>query len=432
MSQHTARVRWQRGSSDFRSGKYSREHTWEFDGGVVVQASPSPSVVPAPWSNPAHVDPEEAFVASLASCHLLTFLWLASKAGYAIARYDDDAEGHLTKNAAGQLWVSSVVLRPYIEWEGDRRPTADEEARLHEAAHAECFIANSVRTEIRVEPPRPGGPQCAPVDLQVVDAFTDRAFAGNPAAVCRLAGPPDETWMKALAREMNLSETCFLHPIDGGFSLRWLTPVAEVKLCGHATLASAYTLWADGILRLDEPARFLTASGWLTCRRDGGWIEMDFPALALEPVAPPPGLVEGLGVTPVAVRRAAFDYLVEVVDEATVRGLQPDFSRLKTVEARGITVTAKGATGGYDFVSRFFAPAAGIDEDPVTGSAHCALGPYWQGKTGRNQFTAFQASARGGVVKLTVNADRVLLRGQAVPVSRLTLSTAVRSENGVT
>ena len=430
MSTHTAVVRWNRPSPDFCAGRYSREHTWRFDGGVEVPASPSPHVVPAPWSNPAHVDPEEAFVASMSSCHMLTFLYLASKAGFAVRSYEDSAEGVMTKNEAGKLWVSAVALRPRIVWDGVRMPTDAEVAHLHEQAHEECFIANSVRTDIRVEPPAPmavtATAKSEPVSLHVVDAFTDRAYAGNPAAVCRLAGPADEAWMRDLAREMNLSETSFLHPIPDGFSLRWLTPSIEVKLCGHATLAAAHTLWTEGVLRADEPARFLTASGWLTCRRDGEWIEMDFPALATEPVEAPAGLIEGLGTTPVALTRSTYDYVAELADEAAVRALRPDFAALARVQARGIIVTAQSVSGGFDFVSRFFAPAAGIDEDPVTGSAHCALGPYWRAKLGRDDFTAFQASARGGVVKVGVRGDRVLLRGRAVSVSRVELTPPAR------
>jgi PhzF family phenazine biosynthesis protein len=423
MSSHFALVRWQRNSPEFVSGKYSREHTWEFDGGVVVPASPSPHVVPAPWSNPENVDPEEAFVASVASCHLLTFLWLASKAGFSVARYVDRAEGRLARNEAGRLWVSEITLRPDIGWEGARRPSAEEIERLHEAAHAECFIANSVRTEVRVEAPAGSSLPAEPVSLRVIDAFTDRAFSGNPAAVCRTAGPMDETWMKALAREMNLSETAFVHPIDGGFSLRWFTPAVEVRLCGHATLATAHALWSDGVVPKGEAARFLTKSGWLTCRQEDGWIEMDFPAQRSEPVvAVPDGLLESLGVEAVALARTPDDYLVELADEETVRAVRPDFTRLKSVDTRGVIVTARASHKGFDVVSRFFAPAAGIDEDPVTGSAHCALGPYWQAKLARSEFAAFQASERGGVVHVKVRDDRVVLRGKAVAVSRVLLA----------
>jgi predicted PhzF superfamily epimerase YddE/YHI9 len=255
------------------------------------------------------------------------------------------------------------------------------------------------------------------VTLQVVDAFTHRPFAGNPAAVCVLPVPREEAWMKLVAREMNLSETAFLHPMEGGFALRWFTPTVEVKLCGHATLASAHTLWETNALVPDQPARFRTLSGWLTCRRAGEWIEMDFPALPVEAAEPPPVLLQGLGVKPVFVGRAALKWLVEVADEAALRAVRPDFQRLGELPVQGIIVTARPDTPGFDFVSRYFAPASGVNEDPVTGSAHCALGPYWQAKLGKADFTAYQASARGGVVKVGVRGDRVLLTGQAVTVS---------------
>ena len=257
--------------------------------------------------------------------------------------------------------------------------------------------------------------------LHVVDAFTDKPFAGNPAAVCLLDGPADETWMKLLAREMHLSETAFLHPIEGGFSLRWLTPTVEVKLCGHATLASAFTLWDTGVLRPDAVARFHTLSGWLTCRRDGEWIEMDFPAQVAAPCAAPTGMSDALGVELLWVGNNGMDYLVAVADEETLRALRPDFTALATLPVRGVIVTCRSGSAELDFLSRFFAPAAGVNEDPVTGSAHCALGPYWQAQLGKSDFTAFQASARGGIVKLSVRGDRVLLRGQAVMMSTVEL-----------
>lgn len=260
-----------------------------------------------------------------------------------------------------------------------------------------------------------------PALLHVVDAFTDTPFRGNPAAVCLLERPADERWMKDVAREMNLSETAFLHPIEGGFSLRWLTPAVEVKLCGHATLASACALWHTGAARPADPIRFHTKSGWLVCRRDGDWIEMDFPAVVSQPCPPPPGLAEALGCRLVACGSNRMDYLVEVPDEATLRSLAPNHSLLGTLPVRGVIVTAASDDPRFDFVSRFFAPAAGVNEDPVTGSAHCALGPYWQAKLGKDEFTAFQASDRGGVVRLNVQGDRVLLRGQAVLVSRVEL-----------
>lgn len=256
--------------------------------------------------------------------------------------------------------------------------------------------------------------------LHVVDAFTDRPFAGNPAAVCLLPAPRGEAWMRLVAREMNLSETAFLHPIEEGFALRWFTPAAEVKLCGHATLASAHALWASGVLAGDAPARFSTQSGWLTCRRAGDWIEMDFPALPLEPAATPPaGLAPALGAAPLAFVQAGEKLLAELESERAVRELRPDFQRLAALPAQGAIVTARSDDPQYDFVSRFFAPAVGVNEDPVTGSAHCALGPYWQAKLGKADFLARQVSARGGVVKVAVAGGRVLLGGQAVTVSRV-------------
>ena len=257
--------------------------------------------------------------------------------------------------------------------------------------------------------------------LHIVDAFTAEPFAGNPAAVCLLDGPADQLWMALVAREMNLSETAFVHPIDGGYALRWFTPAMEVKLCGHATLASAFVLWETGALRGDETARFHTLSGWLACRRDGQWIEMDFPAKVAEPCPAPPGMSQALGAPLLWVGNSGMDYLVEVADEKTLRGLKPDFTALAALPVRGVIVTCGSDRAEFDFVSRFFAPAAGVNEDPVTGSAHCALGPWWQAKLGRADFTAYQASQRGGIVKVAVRGERVLLRGQAVMMSRVEL-----------
>lgn len=257
--------------------------------------------------------------------------------------------------------------------------------------------------------------------LHVVDAFSEKPFGGNPAAVCLLDRPADETWMKLVAREMNLSETAFLHPIESGFSLRWLTPSVEVKLCGHATLASAFTLWETGVLEHDEQVRFQTLSGWLTCWREDSWIVMDFPARRCEPCPAPEGLVEALGCAIARCALNGMDYLVEVAEEKVLRALKPDFTALSRLPVRGVIVTCTGEDRRYDFLSRFFAPAAGVNEDPVTGSAHCALGPYWQTKLGGTDFTAYQASERGGVVKVSVRGERVLLRGQAVRVSEVKL-----------
>ena len=251
-----------------------------------------------------------------------------------------------------------------------------------------------------------------------VDAFTNRPFAGNPAAVCILPAPAPEAWMRDVAREMNLSETAFLVPKEDGFGLRWFTPAAEVELCGHATLASAHILWETGALGADEQARFHTLSGLLTAERKGEWIDLDFPAKPEEPVTPWSELASGLGLAPRYVGKSHFDYLVEADSEQTVRRLAPDFTLLKRAQARGVIVTARAEGGEFDFVSRFFAPAVGVDEDPVTGSAHCVLGPFWAKRLGKSEFLAYQASARGGVVKVRLVGNRVKLGGQAVTVMR--------------
>ena len=257
-----------------------------------------------------------------------------------------------------------------------------------------------------------------PIRIVQVDAFTNRPFAGNPAAVCVLREAPSEQWMRDVAREMNLSETAFLTPRDGGYNLRWFTPAVEVDLCGHATLASAHVLWEDGHVPAGQQARFHTRSGLLTADRRGEWIELDFPAKVASPAEAPPDLLRALGVEARFVGKNVFDYLVEVESEETLRAMAPDFTALKKVEVRGVIVTARPAAAEFDFVSRFFAPGSGVDEDPVTGSAHCALGPYWAGRLGKSEFTAYQASARGGVVRVRLNGDRVILGGQAVTVMR--------------
>ncbi len=257
-----------------------------------------------------------------------------------------------------------------------------------------------------------------PQKITQVDAFTSKPFAGNPAAVCILPEARNEAWMQAVAREMNLSETAFLVRQNDGFNLRWFTPEVEVALCGHATLASAHVLWEDGHLKPAECARFHTKSGLLTAERRGEWIEMDFPALLEQPAEPPQGLTAALGAHPTYVGRNKFDYLLEVASEEEVRRLSPDHSALRNFEVRGVVVTARATTAGFDFVSRFFAPGSGVPEDPVTGSAHCCLGPYWAKKLGKSEFVAYQASPRGGVVRVRVAGGRVKLGGQAVTVLR--------------
>ena len=251
-----------------------------------------------------------------------------------------------------------------------------------------------------------------------VDAFTAIPFAGNPAAVCVLASAASEQWMQHVAREMNLSETAFLYRSGDTWQLRWFTPTVEIALCGHATLASAHVLWEDRYLPPGTQARFDTMSGRLTADREGAWIAMDFPAVPVTPVEAPPDLLPALGVTAVAVGKNRMDYLVEVGSEAEVLASAPDHSRLRRLRVRGVIVTARASDSQYDFVSRFFAPGSGVDEDPVTGSAHCALAPYWAAKLGRTELVGRQASARGGIVKVRTQGERVILAGQAVVVLR--------------
>lgn len=259
------------------------------------------------------------------------------------------------------------------------------------------------------------------IEIYQVDAFTDKPFAGNPAAVCLLQETAVASWMQAVAAEMNLSETAFLVPQADGFDLRWFTPTVEVDLCGHATLASAHVLWQTGRLAAEAEARFHTRSGLLTAVLAQNWITLNFPAKPETPSEIPPGLAKALGVEPVYVGRNAFDYIVEVESETAVRTLTPDHVALRALPVRGIIVTAQAETAELDFVSRFFAPGSGIDEDPVTGSAHCCLGPYWADKLGKTEFTAYQASPRGGLIRVSVIGDRVLLQGQAVTIFQGTL-----------
>ncbi len=256
-----------------------------------------------------------------------------------------------------------------------------------------------------------------------VDAFTKKPFAGNPAAVCILSAPVDERWMQNIAREMNLSETAFLYPQDDGFNLRWFTPAGvEVDLCGHATLASAHVLWEEKHLPRHETARFHTRSGLLTAQYKDEWIELDFPSAPVESATAPTGLQEALGITPKYIGTSKLYYLAEVESESVVRALDPNFDALRKLPARGIVVTSLSSSRDYDFVSRFFAPKLGVNEDPVTGSAHCCLGPYWKNRLHKDEFLAYQASPRGGVVRVQVKEPRVLLGGQAITVLRAGLA----------
>lgn len=259
-----------------------------------------------------------------------------------------------------------------------------------------------------------------PVKCWQVDAFTDRPFGGNSAAVCWLDDREDATddWMQAVASEMNLAETAFIQRQGNDYSLRWFTPLVEVPLCGHATLASAHVLWTEQIHSLDQSIAFHTKSGVLTCAWRAGLITMDFPATRPEAATPPNGLLESLGVTPLFVGKTKYDYLVVVEDAQQVRTLQPDLTQLRSVDTRGVMITSRSDEAPYDFLSRFFAPAVGIDEDPVTGSAHCCLGPYWASKLGKTTLTGYQASKRGGTVEVTVETERVKLGGRAITILR--------------
>lgn len=250
----------------------------------------------------------------------------------------------------------------------------------------------------------------------VVDAFTDKPFQGNPAAVVPLSSWPSNQWMQNLAMEINLSETAFVVGGDGLYELRWFTPLTEVELCGHATLATAHTLWSHGYETAGGSITFDTHSGPLVCAQRESVIELDFPATAAEPAETPSILSQALGAPTVYVGKSSFDYLIEVSSAQVVRELSPDFALLRKLAVRGFIVTAPSDNGDFDFISRFFAPAAGVNEDPVTGSAHCALAPYWAPKLGRDQLRGFQASKRGGAVSVRLAGDRVILGGQAITV----------------
>ncbi|MET7830880.1 PhzF family phenazine biosynthesis protein [Streptomyces sp. NPDC005386] len=260
--------------------------------------------------------------------------------------------------------------------------------------------------------------------IRIVDAFTDRPFAGNPAGVLLLDSFPDDAWLQNVAVEVNHAETAFTHPLPAGgeadWALRWFTPTTEVALCGHATLAAAHVLHTTGAHR--GPVRFTTRSGVLVATPgDDGSITLDFPTAPLTPVAAPNGVAEALGAEPLATFDTGpntGDLLIEVADERTVLGLTPDHKALARYSKRGIITTARaeGPSRGYDFVSRCFFPNVGIDEDPVTGSAHTALAPFWSERLGRTTLTGLQASPRSGLVRTELRGERTLLTGHAVTV----------------
>ena len=255
-----------------------------------------------------------------------------------------------------------------------------------------------------------------------VDAFTSEAFKGNPAGVCVLEEPASENWMQRVAREMNATETAFVWPEGPDMSIRWFNSQAQMELCGHATLATAHILFEQGLARPDCEICFLSLAGELAARKlSGGWLELDFPATPPEEIPPPAGLVEALGLEPVWAGMSRFDCLLLTDSEARVRSLQPDFTALLDVDAMGIIVTAPSEEPGLDFISRYFAPILGLNEDAVSGRAHCCLGPFWAERLGKHKMVGYQASQRGGTVKLRMGQNRVYLAGQAVTVMRCEL-----------
>lgn len=254
------------------------------------------------------------------------------------------------------------------------------------------------------------------LDACVVDAFAETPFTGNPAAVLLLDRPREDAWLAAAAAELNLSETAFLEPAGEAWRLRWFTPSAEVPLCGHATLAAAHALWAWGRLPPSRPALFDTKSGRLEARLEGAHVVVDLPASPPRQAAPPKGLLAALRETPLWLGETAQELLLELDSEESVRGAAPDLAALKACTPKGLVLTAPSRRASYDIVSRCFYPSQGIPEDPVTGSAHCALGPYWAGRLGKPVLSAYQASKRGGVLLVRVKGERVELGGRALTV----------------
>lgn len=246
-----------------------------------------------------------------------------------------------------------------------------------------------------------------------VDAFTEEPFRGNPAGVCLLKAPESDQWMQALAAEMNLSETAYLLPEGEGWRLRWFTPTTEVDLCGHATLASARVLFERHPEMRDDPVKFFTRSGELSARWIDGSVELNFPAMSFEPITVIAKLPAILGFQPIGAVYSGDYYLFEALDEVLIHKVHPNIRSLETLPMPEVIITAKSEDPDIDFVSRFFAPQLGVDEDPVTGSAHCLLAPYWAKKLGKNELLAYQASARGGYLDLRLVGDRVFIKGES-------------------
>lgn len=255
------------------------------------------------------------------------------------------------------------------------------------------------------------------IKIYQVDSFTNEIFKGNPAGVCIINKMPSEEWMLYVAAEMNLSETAFVVKQEDHFDLKWFTPTIEIDLCGHATLAAAHILWSEGYFEAHKEIYFHTKSGVLKVMKKGDWLQMDFPKLEYHLSEAPKELIEGLNVVPLFVGKSKDNYLIEIDSEEIIKNLKPDFGKLALLDMHAVIVTSK-ASVPYDFVSRFFAPGIGINEDPVTGSAHCTLANYWRDVLGKNRFMAFQYSARGGELQLEINGERVMIMGQAVTVLR--------------
>jgi PhzF family phenazine biosynthesis protein len=256
----------------------------------------------------------------------------------------------------------------------------------------------------------------ASMQIYQVAAFTEEPFHGNPAVVCFLSEPKNDGWMQSVATEMNMPVTAFLYKNDDHYSLRWFTSTTEIPICGHGTLASAHILYDLNHISREASATFMTKSGWLTANFNAGWIEFTFPSKPDQKTIAPKKLNQALGVKPTYVGKNHFDYIVEVEGEDVVKNLKPNIDIIAQMPVRGVIVTSVSNSNKYDFVSRFFSPAQGIDEDAVTGSAHCCLGPYWERKLNKSDFIAFQASSRGGILKIRVNGERVLLAGKAMTV----------------
>lgn len=258
-------------------------------------------------------------------------------------------------------------------------------------------------------------------NLFIVDAFTDKPFSGNPAAVCILQESKPDEWLQKFAAEMNLSETAFVKKDSNGFSLRWFTPEVEVELCGHATLAASHVIWQNEFINQNQDLVFHSVySGTLTASKNKDEITLNFPSIPTSISESTPDLEKALGAVPVSVHncgKSEYNFLVELESESQIRNLKPDFNLMAKLPKFGVIITAKSDNIDYDFVSRYFAPAKGINEDPVTGSAHCSLAPYWSKKLGKTEMKAFQASKRGGSMIVRIENDRVFLTGKAVTIT---------------